>query len=311
MNVLVTLNPGLGAQLGPNFNLTADVGIVYPSTATLAELLAGIYVTVLNNAEIITITSVGECDNSIELNIVECTTTTTSTTSTTTSTTTTTTVQCSQFELIGLNGGGTWEALTCEGEQILGAIPALGTIWTGCIVTNSLVLNNANVVFEITCDQTTTTTSTTIAPRYDYCMGYNADNPYTACADYTNCLTTTTLAPHDILTGAFIVNNRVESLTPIFVDLAGYGTNATVNIDETRSFSVSGNIYTPNAAIFTITSSSGVDPLNVIFDSLTCTGVLDVQVVGGGTSSVDIIITPINYDGSFDVLSGSIRIIAS
>lgn len=311
MNVVVTLNPGLGAQLGPDFNLTANVGIVYPSTATLIQLLAGLTVTVLDSADIITITSTGQCTNSIELNIVECTTTTTSTTSTTSTTTTTTTVQCSQFEIIGLNGGGTWEAITCDGLTITGAIEALETIFTGCIITNSLVLNNANIVFEITCDQTTTTTSTTLEPVYDYCMGYSIDNSYAACLDYSGCITTTTLAPHDILTGSFIVNNRVESVTPIFVDLAGYGTNNTVNIDETRMFSVSGNIYTPNAAIFTITSSSGVDPLNVIFDSLTCTGVLDVQVVGGGTSTVNIIITPINYNGSFDVLSGSIRIIAS
>ena len=142
-------------------------------------------------------------------------------------------------------------------------------------------------------------------------MGYDESDQYAACADYVNCFTTTTTVSHDILTGSFSIKNRVESLTSINIDLAGYGTNATIGIDETRLISVSGNIYSPNAAIFTITATSGVDPINVVFDSLACTGVLDVLVVGGGTSTVNIIITPSNYDGSFDVISGNITIIAS
>mgnify|MGYP006266927339 CR=1 FL=1 len=69
MNVLITLNGGLGADLGPNFNLTTDVGTVTPSTATKTQLLAGKNVTVDNSATTVTVTSVGNCTNSLTLNI--------------------------------------------------------------------------------------------------------------------------------------------------------------------------------------------------------------------------------------------------
>jgi len=309
MNVLVTLNSGLGAQLGPNFNLTADVGIVYPSTVSLAQLLSGIYVTVLDNAQIITVTSTGECTNSIELVIAECTTTTTSTTSTTSTTTTTTTVECTQFVLLGLNGGGSWEAITCTGNTIQGNIPSGDFIFTGCIITSSLVIFNGTIDSQTPCG-TTTTTTTTAAPLYTYCAGYSVDDRYDACADYANCLlTTTTTQAHDILTGSFSITNRIESVSIVNVDLAGYGTNASVFLNQTRSFSVSGNINTPNSAIFTITTPGGSDPINITADTLIATGVLDVLVVGGGTTTVTIVLTPTNYSGSYDVISGNLTII--
>jgi len=69
MNVTLTLNSGLGSDLGPNFNLTADVGIVSPSTATLTELLASTVVSVDNGATQIIITSTGTCTNSLNLPI--------------------------------------------------------------------------------------------------------------------------------------------------------------------------------------------------------------------------------------------------
>jgi hypothetical protein len=143
-------------------------------------------------------------------------------------------------------------------------------------------------------------------------MGFDEFNPYASCPDYVNCLlTTTTTVAHDILTGSFTITNRPESLSILSVGLGGYGTDDFVFVNETKTFSVSGNINTPNAAIFTITTPLGIDPVNITFDSLTCTGVLDVQVVGGATAIVNIIITPINYDGSYDVISGNLTIIAS
>lgn len=69
LNVLITLNSGQGADLGPNFNLTADNGSVSPNTATLSELLAGKNVVVNNLATQIFITSTGTCTNSLTLNI--------------------------------------------------------------------------------------------------------------------------------------------------------------------------------------------------------------------------------------------------
>lgn len=69
LNILITLNSGQGANLGPNFDLTADNGTVNPNTATLSELLAGKNVIVNNLATQVFITSTGTCTNSLTLNI--------------------------------------------------------------------------------------------------------------------------------------------------------------------------------------------------------------------------------------------------
>jgi len=69
MNVIVTLNAGLGSDLGPNFDLTADTGVVSPATVTLTDLLAGKQVVADNAATQITVTSTGTCTNSINLTI--------------------------------------------------------------------------------------------------------------------------------------------------------------------------------------------------------------------------------------------------
>jgi hypothetical protein len=91
ITVIVTLNSGMGSGLGPNFDITANVGTVSPSTATKAELLAGKTFTVNGLATQITITSTGTCTNFITLSISGLPTTTTTTSTTTTTTTTTTT----------------------------------------------------------------------------------------------------------------------------------------------------------------------------------------------------------------------------
>jgi hypothetical protein len=69
MNVIVTLNAGLGSDLGPDVDLTADTGVVSPSTATLSELLAGATVVADNGATQITVTSTVVFTNSINLSI--------------------------------------------------------------------------------------------------------------------------------------------------------------------------------------------------------------------------------------------------
>jgi len=91
-SITLTLGVGLGSDLGPNFNLTADVGSVTPSTATKTELLAGKSVSVDDTATEVTVTSTGTCTNAIT-QLIPCvggTTTTTTTTSAPTTTTTTT-----------------------------------------------------------------------------------------------------------------------------------------------------------------------------------------------------------------------------
>jgi hypothetical protein len=93
-NITLTLGAGLGADLGPNFNLTANVGSVTPSTATKSELTAGKSVSVDDAATQVTVTSTGTCTNSITQTIPcggTTTTTTAATTTTTTEATTTTT----------------------------------------------------------------------------------------------------------------------------------------------------------------------------------------------------------------------------
>ena len=88
MNVIITLNAGLGDGLGDNFVLTANVGTVTPNTATKSELLAGKIVTLSDNyASVVTVTSEGVCTNSVNFNIYGITTTTTTTAAPTTTTT--------------------------------------------------------------------------------------------------------------------------------------------------------------------------------------------------------------------------------
>jgi hypothetical protein len=79
-NITLTLGAGLGADLGPNFNLTANVGSVTPSTATKSELTAGKSVSVDDSATQVTVTSVGTCTNAITQTIPCGGTTTTTTT---------------------------------------------------------------------------------------------------------------------------------------------------------------------------------------------------------------------------------------
>ena len=69
MNITLKLNTGLGADLGPNFNLTASTGVVTPSTATKTELLAGKVVAVDLAATSVTVTSIGNCTNALTITI--------------------------------------------------------------------------------------------------------------------------------------------------------------------------------------------------------------------------------------------------
>jgi hypothetical protein len=88
-NITLTLGAGLGADLGPNFNLTANVGSVTPSTATKSELTAGKSVSVDDAATQVTVTSTGTCTNAITQTIPCAGGTTTTTTVAPTTTTTT------------------------------------------------------------------------------------------------------------------------------------------------------------------------------------------------------------------------------
>jgi hypothetical protein len=88
MDILLTLDSGMGANLGPNFNLTSNSGhTVTPNTATRAELIAGKMVSISPDGAVnVFVTSTGACTNVLVINIAGITTSTTST-STSTSTT--------------------------------------------------------------------------------------------------------------------------------------------------------------------------------------------------------------------------------
>jgi hypothetical protein len=166
VNTTIILNNGLGADLGPNFNLTANVGTVTPNTATKVELLAGKSVSVSDSATQITVTSTGTCTNSLVLNI-------------TGQTTSTTTVGVSSF-VLGRDGANFFNACTKYTTEPVTYYAGLGallqittTLYFDSNLTNHVVYGyysdgvnwyqcntNGEIVATGSC-ATTTTTSTT------------------------------------------------------------------------------------------------------------------------------------------------------
>jgi hypothetical protein len=166
VNTTIILNSGLGVNLGPNFNLTANVGTVTPSTATKTELLAGKSVSVSDSATQITVTSTGTCTNSLVLNI-------------TGQTTSTTTVGVSSF-VLGRDGANFFNACTKYTTEPVTYYAGLGallqittTLYFDSNLTNHVVSGyysdgvnwyqcntNGEIVATGSC-ATTTTTSTT------------------------------------------------------------------------------------------------------------------------------------------------------
>lgn len=150
MYILVKLNEGQGVNLGPNFTLTANVGTLSPSTATLAQLLAGVTVLANDNVTQVFITSQGICTNSLTLNVTIPTTTTTTTiaptttttiapaTTTTTAapTTTTTTNTLSSTSLswyVGNQSGGNLKVLKNTGGELLNITSSAGVTQSGSL----------------------------------------------------------------------------------------------------------------------------------------------------------------------------------
>jgi hypothetical protein len=212
MNILLTLNSGLGADTGPNFNLTANVGSVIPSTVSKSQLLNGIYVDVDSAATEITITSVGVCTTSLLLYITGQTTSTTSTTSTSTTTTvaptTTTTFAPVSFTLnysclsglgyvtadLLLGGGGLYQVsnqlYTSYGAAFAGTFIDASQISNSYSATGDGVYyvsvrdknNTSNFIINSVNVNCATTTTTTAAPT-------------TTSTTSTSTTTTTTIAP--------------------------------------------------------------------------------------------------------------------
>ncbi len=156
-SITLTLGAGLGADLGPNFNLTADVGSVSPSTATKTELTAGKSVSVDDAATQVTVTSTGTCTNAITQTI-PCAGGTTTTTTSTSTTTTTTAAALTQVNINlcagGADGSGYVDvyAYSTEAVDTQISIPFrwtgdLSSVYEGTVLINSgLTCGTVNVL---------------------------------------------------------------------------------------------------------------------------------------------------------------------
>jgi hypothetical protein len=179
-NITLTLGAGLGADLGPNFNLTANVGSVTPSTATKSELTAGKSVSVDDAATEVTITSTGTCTNAITQTI-PCAGETTTTTSTSTTTTTTSGIVCEDWEI--LNGAftnvidykdcsGNVQQFTLDPGEIVNCFSVDSNAWGTDVPFLSTQPFTQNKCTSTTTTTEPPTTTTTAAITYD---NYHAD----------------------------------------------------------------------------------------------------------------------------------------
>jgi hypothetical protein len=301
MNILVTLNSGLGADTGPNFNLTTNVGSVTPSTATKAELLAGKFVDVDPSATQITVTSTGICTTSIVLTI-------------TGQTTTTTTLGISSF-VLGYNLGNFFTACTnytaspTTYYSTAGAILELGTtLYNESSLTTKVIPGfysngtdwfqcnlNGVVIATGSCSTTTTTstststtststtteapttsttsTTTTLGPEI-FGLGYSATTDWEACfASQTNYYS---------YTGEILENglNLFTDITLTTKAPSGWYSNGS-------------NIWyiPPTCFEYTFTNDTGFDNYVDYFD---CDGIFQQIYVYDGTTSTSVCVSEIS-----------------
>jgi len=78
MNILVTIDAGIGSGIGPNVRVSSNIGTL-EYIVTVAELLVGVELTFENSASLIVLESLGVCSSIAYLSIDYCTTTTTTT----------------------------------------------------------------------------------------------------------------------------------------------------------------------------------------------------------------------------------------
>ena len=235
MNTTIILNNGLGADLGPNFNLTANVGTVTPNTATKVELLAGKSVSVSDSATQITVTSTGTCTNSLVLNI-------------TGQTTSTTTVGVSSF-VLGRDGATFFNACTKYTTEPVTYYAGLGallqittTLYFDSNLTNHVVSGyysdginwyqcntNGEIVATGSCATTTTTSTTSTS---------------TTSTTSTSTTSTTTIAPVPLVPITFKLG--YSNLTG---ELACYNYNK-VNPITSSYYAEDGSILENGAALY-------------------------------------------------------------
>ena len=300
MNILVTLNSGLGADTGPNFNLTANAGSVTPSTATKVELLAGKFVDVDPSATQITVTSTGVCTTSIVLNIVG-------------QTTTTTTSAASSF-VLGYNLGNFFTACTNfttspityysttaailqvgttlynEASLATKVSPGFysnGTDWFQCNV-------NGVVIATGSCSTTTTTSTSTTS---------TSTSTTTAAPTSTTTSTSTTLSPETFSLGydasvgwqscyASQTNYYANPLETLANGLNLYTDITLLTKAPTGYYSNGANYWfiAPICIEYTFTNNTGVD--NYV-DYIDCDGNPQQIYVYDGTTSTSVCVDTI------------------
>ncbi len=301
MNILVTLNSGLGADTGPNFNLTANVGSVTPSTATKAELLAGKFVDVDPSATQITVTSTGICTTSIVLTV-------------TGQTTTTTTLGISSF-VLGYNLGNFFTACTnytaspTTYYSTAGAILELGTtLYNESSLTTKVIpgfysngidwfqCNINGVVIATGSCSTTTTTSTSTSTT--------STSTTTEAPTTSTTSTTTTLGP-EIFGLGYSATTDWEACFSSQTNYYSYtgetlqnGLNLFTDITLTTKapsgwYSNGSNIWyiPPTCFEYTFTNNTGFDDYVDYFD---CDGIFQQIYVYDGTTSTSVCVSEIS-----------------
>lgn len=263
MNVTITLDSGLGADLGPNFNLTTPGGTVTPSTATRAELLAGKLVSVSDTSTNIFVTSTGVCTNTLTINIAGITTSTsttstsTSTTSTTststsTSTTSTTTTLAPESFSLGYHATVGWQSCYTSPTTYYGFngdIIQNGTyLFTDILLTTKAPVgyysNGSNYYYiPSSCNEYTFTNN----------LGYNANVSYTDCNSVSQTLTV-----YDGTTSSVVCLDTIDTLNGLTANYNGLGscTPNTIGILESETICPTTSTSTSTTSTSTSTSTS-------------------------------------------------------
>lgn len=203
MNVLVTLNPGIGGDLGPDFLLTCDVE-GWSQVVNETDLYNGIELTIPDGSTVIYIQSLGICLNILTLPIEETTTTTTSTSTSTTTTTSTTEVETTTTTTTEEEITTTTTTTESEQTTTTTSTTEVETTTTTTTYPEDCSYIQVELIYPTDpCEPTTTTSTTTEFVEPPCNIGYSIDE-IEICESTTT--TTTTVSPTPMVYG-LLYNN--------------------------------------------------------------------------------------------------------
>lgn len=122
-------------------------------------------------------------------------------------------VSCEAFEIQGLFPVGSWDAIDCSGNRVGEVAPSGGTVPTGCIIPQTLILDNAYIKDYLGPCGSTTTTTTLFPPT-----------------------TTTTTTPTPTSFKYFLTNAYISAAlacAEITFPISVYSDDATLNLGST------------------------------------------------------------------------------